>query len=415
MMKFLVVDDEPKDREAIKFWLAREFAGATFIETTSQEELAAALLSGGFDAAIIRCPLTWAPWKDVLEALKSKCPDMPVVMITDGGDDEIAVEAMKAGLSDYVLKRHLFRFLGKAVRGALEGVSLSRGRQYLFQSAGATTAIIDSELRFPSEQDLRRALETNETVVYYQPRFSLMTGAASGVEALVRWQHPRRGLLLPGEFIGLAEETGLIVPLGERVLREACHQARLWHAAGYPGLVVAVNLSVRQFQQKNLPEAVKAILAETGLEPWCLELEITENTVVQELELTKVILHRLRDMGVRIAIDDFGVGYCSLNYLRHFPVHTLKIDSSFVRGVGKTREEAAIVATIIDLAKHLDCTVVAEGVETAQQLAWLKEHGCDEVQGFFLCPPLPPDRIVEELQRSDRTATIRCIEPQDSS
>ncbi|TDA67755.1 MAG: EAL domain-containing protein [Clostridia bacterium] len=261
------------------------------------------------------------------------------------------------------------------------------------------------EKSFAVEQELGRAIEGNEMAVYYQPRLNLQAGRISGVEALVRWQHPHWGLLLPGAFIDVAEASGLIVPLDDMVIWTACKQARAWERNGY-SLTVSVNLSARQFLRDDFIHKVKRVLKETELDPGLLELEITETTAVKDVELTSSLLATLRSLGIGIAIDDFGTGYGSLRYLKHFPATTLKIDRSFVQGLPENRQDKAIAAAVIALARSLGCVVVAEGVEAPEQLAWLKEQGCDEGQGFLFSPPVPPNEL-ELLLRAGGVAPPR--------
>lgn len=249
--------------------------------------------------------------------------------------------------------------------------------------------------RLALESGLRRALERGEFLLYYQPRVNLRSGAITGMEALLRWRHPERGLVSPVEFIPVAEESGLIIPIGEWVLREACAQSRAWHAAGLPRLRVAVNLSARQFRHKDLAEAVARIVAETGLEPEWLELELTEGFLMENTQASSATLAALKAMGLRISIDDFGTGYSSLNYLQRFPIDTLKIDQSFVRGIPTDPDAAAIVTAIIALAHSLRLEVVAEGAETKEQIEFLKAQGCDEIQGYLFSPPLPAAAFVQ--------------------
>jgi diguanylate cyclase (GGDEF)-like protein len=239
------------------------------------------------------------------------------------------------------------------------------------------------------ESDLRRALENNELEVYYQPQARLHDQQIIGMEALVRWKHATRGMVPPNEFIPLAEETGLINPLGEFVLRRACAQLRTWIDKGLPKLRVAVNLSVRQLLQKNFADTVEAVLIDTDLPPELLELEITESTLMEHAQDTLQALHRLRSLGVRLSIDDFGTGYSSLSYLKRFPVDIIKIDRSFVRDVAQDADDAAIVAGIIALAHSLRLEVVAEGVETEAQLNYLRAQKCDLLQGYYLSQAVP--------------------------
>ena len=247
------------------------------------------------------------------------------------------------------------------------------------------------------EAGLRQALKKNQLRLHYQPILSLKSGKITGVEALLRWQHPKRGLLLPGEFLSLAEETELILPIGEWVLRTACTQARAWHESGYSGLPVAVNISARQFLDKNLPKIIQTILAETGLPPGYLEIEITEQTAMQDIDLTINTLVELRDVSVQISIDDFGNGYSALGYLKLFPVNTLKIDRSFIIDVSRREDDAAITSAIIAMAHVLNLNVIAEGVETEEQMNFLLAQQCDNIQGFLISRALPPEELVHLL------------------
>ncbi|MES2017524.1 MAG: EAL domain-containing protein [Pseudomonadota bacterium] len=256
------------------------------------------------------------------------------------------------------------------------------------------------------ESDLRRALENQELEVYYQPQARLHDQQIIGMEALVRWNHATRGMVPPNEFIPLAEETGLINPLGEFVLRSACAQLRTWIDKGLPPLRVAVNLSVRQLLQKNFADTVEAVLVDTGLAPALLELEITESTLMEHAQDTLQALHRLRSLGVRLSIDDFGTGYSSLSYLKRFPVDIIKIDRSFVHDVAQDADDAAIVAGIIALAHSLRLEVVAEGVETEAQLNYLRAQKCDLLQGYYLSPAVPAAQF-EELVLAREAKLLR--------
>jgi len=256
------------------------------------------------------------------------------------------------------------------------------------------------------ESDLRRAMEQQHQLeVYYQPQSSLCSGKIIGMEALVRWRHPTRGMIPPVDFIPLAEETGLINPLGDWVLRTACAQLQQFLAAGLPPMRVAVNLSVRQLLQKDFAASVEAVLADTGLPPQLLELEITESTLMENAQDTLAALHRLHSLGVRLSIDDFGTGYSSLSYLKRFPVDIIKIDRSFVRDVPQDADDAAIISAIIALAHSLRLEVVAEGVETAAQLQFLQGRECDLMQGFYLSPAVPAEQFAELVRRHVDTAT----------
>jgi len=243
--------------------------------------------------------------------------------------------------------------------------------------------------RLTLENDLRLALEREEFELHYQPKIDIEAGCVSGMEALVRWRHPEQGMVSPAKFIPLAEESGLIVPLGVWILRAACRQAKEWLDAGLPPLRVAVNISPRQFAQPDLPEMVERILAETGLAASLLELEVTEGAVMDRAVESIDMLNRFKEMGVTLSIDDFGTGYSSLSYLKLFPIQYLKIDQSFVRDITADPNDAAIVTAVLAMAEGLKLGVIAEGVETAEQLAFLRRQGCREVQGYYFSRPLP--------------------------
>ncbi len=239
------------------------------------------------------------------------------------------------------------------------------------------------------ENSLRLALERNEFRLYYQPQVDLRCGRAVGVEALIRWFHPEMGLVPPDRFIPVAEKTGLIVPIGEWVLRTACAQAKTWRQAGLPDLRMAVNLSARQFQHPGLAQAVADALEESGLPPKLLELELTESVLMHNADDVVATMAALKRTGARLAVDDFGTGYSSLSYLARLPVDTLKIDRSFVRTIGQGPDDGAIAAAVAGLARSLGLHMVAEGVETEAQLRFLRAHHCDEIQGYLVSPPVP--------------------------
>ncbi len=243
------------------------------------------------------------------------------------------------------------------------------------------------------EVGLRKALKNEELYLLYQPQIEVRSGEIVGVEALVRWRHPERGIISPTEFIPLAEETGLIVPIGEWVLRTACNQARAWQRQAKRSVRMAVNLSAKQFKDENLTQIVLSALHDTGLDPKLLELELTEGTLMDDARATMATLEQLRGIGVYLSIDDFGTGYSSMNYLKRFDVRALKIDKSFICGLPQDSENAAITRAIIAMAHGLKMVVVAEGVETDEQLVMLQQYGCDMVQGFYLGHPSPHESI----------------------
>ena len=268
--------------------------------------------------------------------------------------------------------------------------------------------------RLSLESGLRKAIERREFTLYYQPQLDLATNKITGMEALARWQHPEMGLVSPAEFIPLAEDTGLIVPLDEWVLRTACSQNKTWQEAGLPPLRVSLNLSARMFRQPGLPEMVAGVLRETGLNPDHLALELKESSVMSRAEESVQTLHALRALGVHISIDDFGTGYSSLNYLKRFPADCLKIDQSFVRDAATEPSDAAIVRAVVTLGRSLDLKVIAEGVETQEQLRLLRLLGCDEAQGYLLSRPLPAEEFRRKFLDSGDQVT-RDWEPWDGS
>ena len=263
--------------------------------------------------------------------------------------------------------------------------------------------------RVEIEHDLRLALKHGELMLHYQPRVSLITGEVLGFEALVRWNHPREGLISPDRFIGVAEDTGLIMPLGDWVLQAACRQARQWQDTELPGMRMSVNLSARQFRDPDLVGRVERVLTETGLDPVFLELEITESTVMHDSEAAIGTLRALKKLGVTLSVDDFGTGYSSLSYLKLFPIDVLKIDRSFVCDVTTDPDDAAIVRAIVTLAHSLGLTVVAEGVEEVAQAAFLRHVKCNELQGYYFSRPLPAE-AVERLLRGERRLDMRTLE-----
>ncbi|GGI54396.1 GGDEF domain-containing protein [Oxalicibacterium solurbis] len=246
---------------------------------------------------------------------------------------------------------------------------------------------------------LRQAIPNDELVLHYQPKLNLASGEIIGVEALIRWNSPHSGLVSPGAFIPLAEETGLIIPIGEWVLQTACRRNRAWQDAGYPPVVISVNLSPRQLARGDIVQQVERVLAETGLDAQWLELEITESVMATDVEKSFAMLTELRAMGVRISLDDFGTGYSSLSYLKRFPVDTLKIDQSFVRDIAIDGNSAAIVRAIVSLGHNLNLNVLAEGIETAEQSALLRQNGCNEGQGYLISRPVPEQDFLKLLNR----------------
>jgi diguanylate cyclase (GGDEF)-like protein len=277
---------------------------------------------------------------------------------------------------------------------------------YLYYSPSMNVHTVE---RLELESDLRHALERGEFLLHYQPKVEIATGLIIGTEALLRWKHPLRGLMSPMDFIPLAEETGLIVPIGEWVLATACARNKVWQAQGLTELGVAVNLSARQFEDPLLLPKLTRIIRDSGLEPSTLQLEITESMVMSNADRAVAVLEKLKSIGVRIAIDDFGTGYSSLAYLKRFPIDTLKVDRSFIRDIPADSGDQKITSAIVAMAHSLKLKVVAEGVETAEQLKFLRTLRCDAVQGYFLYRPLPEEEVAGVLERNRQDHPARLV------
>ena len=308
-----------------------------------------------------------------------------------------------AGISLFPIESDDAHVLIQWAESAVQQSKDSGGNRFSFHAAERNKR---AQKRLVLEQDMRKGLENNEFVVFYQPQVSSSTAQIKGMEALVRWQHPERGMISPGEFIPLAEETGLIIPLGEQVLRTACHDTQKWRQSGYP-LLVGVNLSAKQFSQPDLIEVVKSSLMASGLPSNALELEVTESMAMENIEETINKLNAMKNIGIKISLDDFGTGHSSLSYLQKMPLSTLKIDQSFIHSL-KFKDETssetingsgAIAATIINLSRNLDFHIIAEGIETEQQYAFLNEFGELTLQGFYFARPMPHDQFEEALFR----------------
>jgi diguanylate cyclase (GGDEF)-like protein/PAS domain S-box-containing protein len=254
--------------------------------------------------------------------------------------------------------------------------------------------------RFTMESQLRKALKNDEFHLHYQPQLDLRTGAIVGLESVIRWLHPERGWVLPQTFIPIAEETGLILPIGEWVLRAVCSETKGWATAGFAPLPVTVNLSSIQLRQKDFTDTVIRVLKESGMDPHYLELELTESILMQHIEETAAKLQEMKDLGIQVSLDDFGTGYSSLNYLKRFPIDAIKIDRSFVKDIEKDRDSASIVNAVIAMGHSLNLKVIAEGVETGQQLTYLRENGCDQAQGYLISAPLPEDALMQFLKEA---------------
>jgi len=272
------------------------------------------------------------------------------------------------------------------------------GNSYHFFSEGMDVRTFES---VKLENALYKALDQEELEIYYQPQIDFIKNQIVGVEALLRWNHPQKGMIAPDQFIPIAEETALILPIGEWVLKNACKQLKEWQRQGYPEFSISVNLSVRQFEQKNLFEIVKNALKEVDLSPEYLHLELTENLIIKNRELTLKTMKELKGLGIKIAIDDFGTGYSSLGYLKSLPIDTLKIDKSFLQDVTSDDENAAITSTIITLAQNLNLSVIAEGVETKQHVEFLLTRDCYLMQGYYFSKPMKAEDITKKFMMSN--------------
>ncbi|WP_313707048.1 putative bifunctional diguanylate cyclase/phosphodiesterase [Massilia sp.] len=302
-----------------------------------------------------------------------------------------------AGIASFPADGDDAETLVKHAEIAMYGAKEAGRNTFRFYLPGMNERVQD---RLALAEALRDALDAGQFELHYQPQLALASGQVAGMEALIRWRHPQLGMMRPDRFIAVAEDTGLIVPIGAWVLRCACQQAAAWQRAGHGPLRVAVNLSSHQFQEAGLVGLIRAVLGETGLQARCLELEITESLVMDDVEQAIATMRELKEMGVQLAIDDFGTGYSSLAYLKRFPVDVLKIDRSFVHDIETDAGSAAMVAAIVSLSHDLGMRVIAEGVETAPQREFLRERGCDEIQGYLFSRPLPAsgfERLLQEL------------------
>ncbi len=295
--------------------------------------------------------------------------------------------------------RHVDELL-QAADVALSHAKKQGRSRYQFHANGMNERALEMLL---VERDLRRAIDENQFVLFYQPKIDLLTGQITGAEALIRWQHPTRGMVGPNEFIGVAEERGLIVALGEWVMREACRQNIVWQHAGMAAIPIAINLSAIHFKKPSLLRDVQKVLHETALPAACLELEMTETSILQDTEATIATMDRLKEVGIFLALDDFGTGYSSLSQLKRLPLDNLKLDQSFVRGLPHEPDDLAICTAVIAMGKALGLKVIAEGVETQEQLNMLRQLNCDVGQGYLFARPMPAPQFLEFMQRHGRS------------
>ena len=371
--RILIVDDDPEIRDVLHEFLSKKHSCAAL---DSADKALALLRVQTFDVIISDIRMTHMTGLEMLPHIAALAPNSVVVMISGQRTIDSAIEAMRAGAFDYITNPIELSEVANVVERAVD-----RSRQLKARRANAS---VDARAL-----ELSEAIERDDLVVYYQPQFEIQSRRIVGAEALVRWQHPQLGLVPPADFIRLAEEVGSIVRIGERVLRTACAQTRLWQDAGAGAFRIAVNASPRQLREANFPNLVAEVLDETGLPAECLEIEVTETSLVENAESGIRTLARLREMGVRIAIDDFGTGYSSLGYLKRLPIHTVKLDASFVKDATNDPDDAALVMAIITLSHNLRKKVIAEGIEREDQLAFLRLLRCDEGQGYLFGAPAP--------------------------
>jgi EAL domain-containing protein (putative c-di-GMP-specific phosphodiesterase class I)/FixJ family two-component response regulator len=377
--RLLIIDDESQIRDVLHDFLSQSY---DCVALRSAEDALALLATEPFDVIISDITMARMSGLEMVPHILNLAPEAVIIMISGQRTIEFAIDAMRAGAFDYITKPFDLSEVDAAVRRALDHGKLLRAK--LTRPNGSDEN---------SVKQLRRAVENEEFLVYYQPQVDIESGNIVGAEALVRWKHPELGLRPPADFISLAEETGLIIPIGGWVLRQACAQAREWHRAGFLDFRIAVNVSPRQLQQGNFSETIVQTLKITGLEPDCLELELTETSMMENAESEVEILASLREMGLKIAIDDFGTGYSSLGYLKNLPIDSVKLDQSFVRGATTDPDDAALVMAIVTLAHNLRLKVIAEGIETEDQLKFLRLLRCDRGQGYLFGKPAPADPI----------------------
>lgn len=389
MKKILVIEDEQIIRENILKLLKAEGFDVTGAENGAQGLNAA--VSNLPDVIICDVMMPELDGYGVLMALRSNpvTATVPFVFLTGKAERSEMRQGMELGADDYLTKPFTKAELVGAISSRLKKQE-AVAEQYKILRAQSCALIQDAADKLQQiKTSLCDALEREEFQVYYQPQVNVQTGKIMSAEALIRWLHPEKGLISPAQFIPSAEATGFIVQLGEWVLQTACRQMQVWQNAGFSGLRVAVNLSARQFHQPDLSSRVAQILAEIGLEPSSLELELTESLMVEDAPSAIATLQQLKSLGVSISIDDFGTGYSSLSYLAQYPFDTLKIDRCFISNITQGCTNAAIVKAIIQMAHSLCLEVVAEGVETEAEKDFLGRYKCDTMQGYLFSPPLP--------------------------
>ena len=374
--RLLIVDDEVRVRDVLVEFLSVRY---DCVAVRSAEEALELLVTSTFDVILSDINMARMSGLQMIPQSLKLAPEAVVVMISGQRDIEFAIEAMRAGAFDYITKPFDLSEVDTAVRRASLQANMRRAEKN--GSDLAEDRLIDK---------LQRAIEKDEFILHYQPQVNVQSRVVVGAEALIRWQDPEAGLLGPASFIPLAEKTGLILPLGKWVMRAACAQAERWRQAGHSGCRIAINLSPRQLQDESLIPGLEEVISETGINPRCVELELTESSIIEDRTAATEILQRIRKMGIRIAIDDFGTGYSSLGYLRNLPIDTIKLDRCFLQNATDDPDDAALVMSVVTLAHNLRLKVLAEGIETEAQFNFLRLLRCDEGQGYFFGRPSAP-------------------------
>lgn len=388
--KILIIDDDPAICGVIADYLSNK--GFVVLEAEDGTVGLNLFARENPDLVLLDLRLPGMDGLEILSCINKDSPDTPVVIVSGQGTIKDAIAALKTGAWDYITKPIFdMNILNITVNHVLERAKqIHEKNNYQFYTADMNTRAFEFLLL---ESDLRKALDNDELVVHFQPVINLEDKKLISMEALLRWKHPKKGMVSPADFIPLAEETGLIESIGEWVLRAACAQNKKWQDAGYPPVTMSVNMSARQFNKKNVVETIGEILEETGLRPEYFCIEITESIIMKDVESTITKLNQLHKMGISLSIDDFGTGYSSLNYLKLFPIDNLKIDRSFVFNITSDSTDAAIAASVILLAHSMNLKVTAEGVETNEQLEMLRRQGCDYVQGFLFSKPIAAEKF----------------------
>ncbi|MGU9857177.1 EAL domain-containing response regulator [Pseudomonas sp. LF245] len=404
MATLLIVDDEPQVRKLLETLL--QYEGYHTLSVGSGEEALALVAEQPPDLILLDIMMPGMDGFEVANQLKGNpaTANIPIIMLSALSEPSARLSGLQTGAEEFISKpvervelwlrvRNLLRL--KSYGDQLKSHSLMLEQQLRERGTETATMNVHDLARLDLQNALRQAVKANEFSLHYQPKLDLGSGQVSGLEALLRWDRPGYGAVSPAVFVPILESLGLIITVGRWVIDQVCRQIAIWQGSAVGAVEVSVNVSGHQLMEGDLISDIAQILADTGVAPHWLEVELTESSLMENTQHTISSLQRLRDMGVKIAIDDFGTGYSSLAYLRRFPLDTLKIDIAFIREVTSNPQDAAIARTIIELAHSLKLRAVAEGVETAAQLAFLKEAGCDQIQGYWVSKPLP----LEALER----------------